>query len=424
MELRDIMATNQRKGHRMRWSHTAVHYARLSSAIVVIGACRTAVSSGPSLADGIGSPAKVVSPGVSYRQWVDSSGPFVIHLVTVDLRRADIELRHARARDSLRGREKLSDMVKRAASAGTTVLVAVNADFFNLGSGENENNQVIAGEWWKGLKVTDSPYDTYDNAHIQFGIDAARRPFMDRYLLDAKAFVRGVATPITTLNFNPSGNPEGTALYTWRYGTRTPADTARQTAEAPMTAAGRRGDTLLYVRRGPVSSSSGSSIPASGAVLAAYGPGSRLQEVRGMADGDTVRVLLTNLPPTGAGAPVVLIGGWPRILRNGQDVAVDAPTVEGTISRNAETRHPRSAIGFSRDSTTLFLLVVDGRSQKSVGMTLVELGALMRRVGAWQAMNFDGGGSTTMIVSGSIVNAPSDQTGEREIGNGLLVVKR
>jgi len=370
------------------------------------------------------SPAKVLSPGVAYRHWVDSSGPNSIHLVTIDLRRADVELRPARARDALRGREKTSEMVKRAAAGGATVLAAINADFFNLGSGENENNQVIGGEWWKGLKTTDSPYDTYDNVHIQFGIDVARRPFMDRYLLDAKAFAHGVATPITTLNFNPSGNPEGTALYTWRYGARTPVDTARQTAEASMIAAGRRGDTLIYVRRGPVSSSSGSAIPTSGAVLAAYGPGSRLTEVQHMADGDTVRVLLTTLPRAGVGSPVVLIGGWPRILRDGRDVAVDAPTVEGTISRNAEARHPRSAIGFSRDSATLFLLVVDGRSQKSVGMTLVELAAIMRRLGAWQAMNFDGGGSTTMIIDGAIVNAPSDATGEREVGNSLLVIKR
>ena len=390
---------------------------------VALMACRTTAPSSVSVAPS--SPSgRELWPGVSYRHWVDSTGPNAIHLVTVDLRRSDIELHHARARDALRGREKTTEMAKRAAANGATVLAAVNADFFNLASGENENNQVIGGEWWKGVKVTDSPYDTYDNTHVQFGIDANRRPFIDRYMLDAKAWWRGVATPITTLNFNPSGNPEGTALYTWRYGSSTPRDTTRQTAEAGLTPVGRRGDTLLYVRRGAVSSVSGSMIPANGAVLAAYGAGSRLQEVQRMADGDTVRVLLTTLPRTGAGAPTVLIGGWPRILRDGIDVAVDAPTVEGTISRNAEARHPRSAIGFSRDSSTLFLLVVDGRTQKSVGMTLVELAALMRRLGAWQAMNFDGGGSTTLVVGGSIVNAPSDATGEREVGNALLVVRR
>jgi hypothetical protein len=344
--------------------------------------------------------------------------------VTVELRRGDIELRHARARDALRGREKVSEMVTRARAGGATVLAAINADFFNLATGENENNQVLAGEWWKGLKVTDSPYDTYDNAHIQFGLDEARRPFMDRYLIDAKAWARGTPTPIVNVNFNPSGNPEGTALYTSRYGPTTPRDTTRQTAEVALIATGRRGDTSIYVRRGPVSATSGSAIPPNGAVLAAYGPGSRLREVQTMADGDTVRVLLTTLPRTGLGLPALIIGGWPRILRDGQDVAVEAPTVEGTISRNAETRHPRSAVGFSRDSTTLFLLVVDGRTEKSVGMTLVELAALMRRLGAWQAMNFDGGGSTTMVINGAVVNAPSDATGEREVGNSLLVVRK
>jgi len=393
------------------------------SLLSLAAACRTPPTgqAGPQIG---GRAVKSLAPGVTYQHWVDSTGPFVIYLVTVDLRRADIELRHARAKDALRGREKPSEMIKRAAAGGSTVLAAINADFFNLATGENENNQVIAGEWWKGLKVTDSPYDTYDNAHIQFGIDAARRPFMDRYLLDAKAIARGVGTPVVTLNFNPSGNPEGTAFYTSRYGARTPRDTTRQTAEAALLAAGRRGDTLLYVRRGPVSRSSGSAIPTNGAVLAAYGPGSRLREVQAMADGDTIRVVLTTLPRTGLGAPTILLGGWPRILRDGQDVAVHAPTVEGTISRNAETRHPRSAIGFSRDSSTLFLLVVDGRTQRSVGMTLVELAALMRRVGAWQAMNFDGGGSSTMIVQGAVVNVPSDSTGERDVGNALLVVKR
>lgn len=144
-----------------------------------------------------------------------------------------------------------------------------------------------------------------------------------------------------------------------------------------------------------------------------------------MADGDTVRVLLATLPRLAHGAlPALLVGGWPRILRDGVNVAVDAPTVEGTISRNAEVRHPRTAIGFSRDSSTLYLLAVDGRSQKSVGMALTELADLMRRLGVWQAMNFDGGGSTTMVINGALVNVPSDSAGERAVGNALMVVRK
>ena len=370
--------------------------------------------------------ARELAPGVEYRQFIDRRGPLIVHLIRIDLRRSDVELRHVRAHDQLKGRETVSSMVRRGAatSGRDTILAAINADFFDLKTGETENNQVISGEWWKGLKVTDSPYDTYDNVHIQFAIDAARRPFIDRYILDGKAWAHsGTATPITTVNRNPSGLPEGVGLYTPRFGATTPRDTARPTAEAPMIAAGHRGDTLLFVRRGDALPASGSSIPVNGATLAGYGD--RAKEVRAMADGDTIRILLATLPRSPFGGSMSLIvGGWPRILRDGDDVALDAATVEGTISRNAEARHPRTAIGFSRDSATLMLVVVDGRSERSVGVTLVELAVLMRRLGAWQAMNFDGGGSTTMVVGGTVVNVPSDPTGEREIGSALALVRK
>jgi exopolysaccharide biosynthesis protein len=144
-----------------------------------------------------------------------------------------------------------------------------------------------------------------------------------------------------------------------------------------------------------------------------------------MAPADTVKVLLALLPRLPrAVRPSLVIGGWPQILRGGASVAGDAATLEGTISRNAEIRHPRTAVGFSRDGRTLYLLTVDGRSENSGGATLAELARLMRRLGAWEAMNFDGGGSTTMVVGDSVVNVPSDTTGERAVGNALLVVRK
>ena len=369
--------------------------------------------------------ARTLAPGVTYRRFVDRAGPFTLYLVRVNLRDPGIEVRHVRARDRLQTRERTTGMVSRGRAAGSNILAAVNADFFNLQTGENENNQVIDGEWWKGVKNTDSPYDTFDNTHIQFGLDARGRPVMDRFQFDGRAWARGVATPILAVNFNQLGNPEGVVLYTPRFGATTPRDTTRQTAEAAMTSIGRKGDTLLFVRRGPVTTTSGSPIPADGVVLAAYGAGSRFNEVSAMAEGDTVKMLLATLPRLSPrAAPSMLIGGWPRILRDGRNVAAEAPVHEGTISRNAEVRHPRTAIGFSRDSSTLFLLAVDGRQESSVGMTLDELASIMRRLGAWQAMNFDGGGSTTMVIDGAVVNTPSDQTGEREIGNALVVVRR
>ena len=70
------------------------------------------------------------------------------------------------------------------------------------------------------------------------------------------------------------------------------------------------------------------------------------------------------------------------------------------------------------------MVTVDGRSAKSVGVTLEELAALMKELGAAHAMNFDGGGSTTMVVRGKVVNSTSDATGEREVGSALLVLAK
>ncbi len=84
--------------------------------------------------------------------------------------------------------------------------------------------------------------------------------------------------------------------------------------------------------------------------------------------------------------------------------------------------HPRTALGVDATGERLFLAVVDGRSAVSVGMTLFQLGALMADVGAWQAINLDGGGSSALQVAaeGGIVNTPSDG-GQRVVANHLGV---
>jgi hypothetical protein len=85
-------------------------------------------------------------------------------------------------------------------------------------------------------------------------------------------------------------------------------------------------------------------------------------------------------------------------------------------------RHPRTAAGLSEDEATLFLAVIDGRSTLSAGATLNELAALLHELGAYRALNLDGGGSTTLFVEGEggVVNAPSGLV-ERPVANHLGV---
>ena len=80
---------------------------------------------------------------------------------------------------------------------------------------------------------------------------------------------------------------------------------------------------------------------------------------------------------------------------------------------------PRTAAGVKKDGTVI-LLVVDGRSSSSAGMTLQELASYLVKLGAWQAVNFDGGGSSEMVLDGKILNTPSDGR-ERPVSVGLGV---
>lgn len=362
--------------------------------------------------------------GVTHTRLVRDAGPWVIHLVTVDLRRASVLVRQVRAHDMLTTRERVSAMASRRNAAGDRVLAAVNADFFDLASGASENNVVIDGEWWKGVRVTESPYDTYDNVHAQFAMNSTGRPLLDRYAFDGSVLLPRTSLPLITLNAAAPGTYEGTTLWTPRYGPATPRDTTRKPSELELAAAGRRGDTLLFVRHSSAKGG-GLAIPRDGAVLSAFG--ARATAVDSTAPGDTVRITLAAAPwpalPRGT-SPALIIGGWPRILRSGASTAARAPWEEGTISRNAEARHPRTGIGFSRDSTRLYLVTVDGRQAASAGMTLVEFAALMRELGAWDALNFDGGGSTTLVIGDKVVNVPSDQTGERAVGSALFILEK
>lgn len=113
-----------------------------------------------------------------------------------------------------------------------------------------------------------------------------------------------------------------------------------------------------------------------------------------------------------------VVGGGPMIVRGGRvDITDKREKMAPTF---ATTRHPRTAIGSMADGRAV-MVVVDGRQPASVGMTLDELAHLMIELGAIEAMNLDGGGSTAMVVQGAVVNHPSDVTGERPVSDAILV---
>ncbi len=98
---------------------------------------------------------------------------------------------------------------------------------------------------------------------------------------------------------------------------------------------------------------------------------------------------------------------------------------EEQLSAGFDTaRHPRTVIGVD-DQQSIWLVTVDGRQPAlSLGMSFAELKTLSRRLGLRSALNLDGGGSTTMVVGGYVVNHPSDEGGPRKVSDAVLVFPR
>ena len=116
-----------------------------------------------------------------------------------------------------------------------------------------------------------------------------------------------------------------------------------------------------------------------------------------------------------------VVGGYPELLDQGRrvgDLAVEARPAF------ASSRHPRTAVGFDAEARVLWLVVVDGRQAPySEGMSLPELADLFVSLGVGDALNLDGGGSSTMTLGERVANRPSDLSGERRVGNSLWVVR-
>jgi len=116
-----------------------------------------------------------------------------------------------------------------------------------------------------------------------------------------------------------------------------------------------------------------------------------------------------------------IVGGVPQLIKNGK---IEITWEQEKQSKQfVETRHPRTAVAKLKDGKFL-MITVDGRSAESVGMSLLELAEMLLEFGAVDAMNLDGGGSTTMFLGGKVVNQPSDKEGERKVGDAILVFPR
>lgn len=111
----------------------------------------------------------------------------------------------------------------------------------------------------------------------------------------------------------------------------------------------------------------------------------------------------------------VLIAG-PLLLLNSRKVKL--PDMERFVKK----RHPRSCL--CTDNDQVVFIAIDGRREEAEGMSLSETQDFLLKLGCIDAINLDGGGSTTLWTRDKgVVNFPSDKEGERPVSNVLLIIK-
>lgn len=125
-------------------------------------------------------------------------------------------------------------------------------------------------------------------------------------------------------------------------------------------------------------------------------------------------------------------GGGPMLVESGA-IAIDAdrdglvrhePGADNFFFGWVRQRNPRTMAGVDA-SGRILLVAFDGRQAgHCAGLSILEAARVMQALGAVSAMNLDGGGSTTMVLDGRVVNRPSDPSGERADGDAILVTPR
>lgn len=343
-------------------------------------------------------------PGVVYRHVSDPRGPWEIHILEIDLTRPGLSLRGMRARESFRGRETTTSMAARYPAGAGKVIAAINADFFSLETGESTNSQVVEGEFVKGIG------GGRPLPRSQFGAGWNGHSFIGRTVYQGTvSFADGACLLLGGVNIAPDSG--WVTMYNRWYGAVIPDSLrVRSLEHLHLSPAGVRGDTSFYT----------AARPAEGTPALVWRHADRFLRLRSVSPAETLRVVEGLQPPMGRVR--TLVGGAPRIVRDGESIAGKKEFMEGSTQEFSSKRHPRTGVGISRDGGRVWWFVVDGRQAASVGMTLPEFADLMIGAGATEGLNLDGGGSTVMVVEGKIVNAPSDAAGERPVANCLLLV--
>ena len=367
-----------------------------------------------------------VGPGTTQTslQLRSTNYPLNVFYLTIDRTVPGVSIRSVCATDKVAGTERTSTMAKRKSVNGLDYFAGVNADFFST-SGYATNGSSKIGTPTTSCIVDGEIYKT-SNSNYQFSIDAegiARVCRFDYYT--GTATIGDKVTLFKGVNVMSPNN--GITLYTPRFwGTANQNEYAGSCNQ--VTARLVEGDEFiaggkfrLEVTSEPTTDGD-LAIPSDGFVIHGRGTSKTgcntgaTNFVAALHKGDIVEFDNIVLTPEGERIyPRTVVSGNPKNVGLGQTLDTEGERTD------ASARHPRTSIGFSEDGSKIIMMVIDGRGA-SAGVTTSMLADVMRFAGAYEAVNLDGGGSSTLYTEALGVRNECSDGNERAVGNAVFAV--
>ena len=365
------------------------------------------------------SSAVEVAPGVLWTSMVREAGPERINVLELDPAVVHGVLSNGR----IAGRERVSAMGRRVGA-----VAGVNGGYFGP-SGDPVGVLAIDGH------LLSEPVEAR-SALLVSAAGAAVAPLRFKGAVTINGVTRLIDGLDRTRGLVPACGGRGGDLPTSRPNAAlTCTDASELVLLSPSYGARppREGGVEAVLRDGTVARVRGPGtgpVPRDGLLLTGTGDAARFLRNAALprSRAEVELTLTTAGRPVDLAQQTLVVGGGPRLLRAGR-VAVSAraegfapPQAPGFFGTFVAARQPRTLAGVCADGTILFATVDGRRPGWSAGMTLPEAARLMRSLGARDALNLDGGGSSTMTVRGEVVSRPSDRGGERAVSDGVYAL--
>lgn len=352
-----------------------------------------------------------VGPGTTYAKYDLPELPLKVYVLEMDLTNPYINFETCKGGDKGVAIECPSSMYARNDRPGHDMVAATNGDFYfyqdpiEIGiprSGQYRNNECV----------------TNPVGRAAFVLSADRKPYIDRVDFAGKLTYGNNTTRIHAVNMQrlewEDTGSDFMLLYTNSYGPKT----ENRTGGTKVVIKPKSGTFFFSANKNIEAvveeiydnTEGVTDIPEGKALL--WGRGDSETFLKTLSVGAEITIFLgTNLR-----AQPGLLTDFKELMGGSNHIIMRNGILEDPI----DDRQPRTGIGFSSDSTKVYYVVFDGRTVGSVGASMKECGAIFKAIGAWNAVNLDGGGSSCMVVNNEIVNKNSDGV-ERAVGNGCLL---